>query len=119
MFDDAFDEDIAFIVMNSFFWILYYNGSNWLPVRSYAIEMLKLFPQDILMQYPLPEDFIETFSRFTKRILATRGICSLKARPTAEEVKKGTYAIKGTEAFGHLLEPSQKVMADALGSKPE
>ncbi len=102
--------------MNAFFWILYHKGNNWLPVHSYAIEMLKLFPTPIIHAYPNPEDFIEAFSRFTKKILATRGICSLKARPTAEEVKKDTYAIKGTDAFGHLLEPSQKVMADALAT---
>jgi len=116
MFDDNFDEDIAFILMNAFFWILYYNGNTWLPVRSYAIEMLSLFPKAILKQYPRAEDFIEAFSRFTKRILASRGICSLKARPTAEEVKKGTYTIKATDAFGYLLEPSQHVMAATLAT---
>ncbi|MBI9096053.1 MAG: hypothetical protein JEY71_14385 [Sphaerochaeta sp.] len=56
------------------------------------------------MQYPDPEAFIEAFSVFTKKLLCTRGICSLKARPKAEEVKRGTYAIKGSVAFYSLVE---------------
>jgi len=100
LFVEAFD-DYRFVCMleNTFFWILFYKGRTWLPVRSYAIEMLKLFPYPITQAYPDAEDFIEAFSTFTKKILATRGICSLSARPKAAEVKKGTYAIKGSGAF--------------------
>ncbi|MBI9096705.1 MAG: hypothetical protein JEY71_17740 [Sphaerochaeta sp.] len=119
MFSDTFDDDIAFIVMNAFFWILYFMGDTWLPVRSYAIEMLKLFPKAILEQYPIPEDFIEAFSRFTRRILASRGICLLKARPTPDEGKKGLYAIKATGAFKHLLEPTRDARKKTLASIPE
>ncbi len=114
MFYDNFDEDIAFILMNSFFWIFYHMGNKWLPLRSYAIEMLSLFPEAILKQYPVPEDFIEKFSSFTKGILASRGICTLKTRPTPNEVKKDMYAIKTTDAFAYLLEPSEYVMAATL-----
>lgn len=114
MFYDNFDEDIAFTVMNAFFWIFYHMGNKWLPLRSYAIEMLSLFPQAILKQYPLPEDFIEAFSRFTKETLATGGICSMKVRLTPTQVKKGTYDIKATDAFAYLLEPSEYVMAATL-----
>ncbi|MGB4408498.1 MAG: hypothetical protein WBI82_16710 [Sphaerochaeta sp.] len=46
------------------------------------------------IQYPDAEAFIEAFSVFTKKLLSTRGICSLKARPTPDEVLQGTYAIK-------------------------
>jgi len=116
MFSDTFDDDIAFIVMNAFFWILYFMGDTWLPVRSYAIEMLKLFPKAILEKYPTPEDFIEVFSRFTRRILASRGICLLKARPTPDEGKKALYAIKATGAFKHLLEPTTDAMKRTLAS---
>ena len=119
MFSDTFDDDIAFIVMNAFFWVLHFKGGTWLPVRSYAIEMLKLFPMAILEQYPIPESFIEAFSRFTRKILSSRGICSLKARPTSEEVKRGLYAIKATDAFKSLLEPTAKAMTKTLGSTPE
>ncbi|MBI9096472.1 MAG: hypothetical protein JEY71_16540 [Sphaerochaeta sp.] len=114
LFDDNFDEDIAFILMNAFFWIFYYKRDTWAPVRSYAIEMLKLFPEAILKQYPIPEDFIQAFSTFTKNILSKRGICSLKTSPTPYEVKKGTYAIRSTDAFQYLLQPSEYVIATTL-----
>ena len=119
MFSDNFDDDIAFTVMNAFFWILFFKGDTWIPVRSYAIEMLRLFPKAILAQYPIPEDFIETFSRFTRKVLASRGICSLKARPTSVEGKKGLYAIKATGAFKSLLEPTAEAMTKTLASTPE
>ena len=104
MFSEAFDEEISFILMNSFFWILFYKGRDWLPVRSYAIEMLKLFPHPLISAYPEPEAFIEAFSVFTRKILCTRGICSLKARPKPVEIRRGTYAIKGSDAFFLLVE---------------
>jgi hypothetical protein len=104
LFSEAFDEEISFILMNSFFWILFYKGRDWLPVRSYAIEMLKLFPHPLISAYPEPEAFIEAFSVFTRKILCTRGICSLKARPKPVEIRRGTYAIKGSDAFYQLVE---------------
>ena len=119
MFSDNFHDDIAFILMNAFFWILYFKGDTWTPARSYAIEMLKLFPKAILDQYPIPEDFIGAFSRFTRRTLASRGICFLKTRPASDEGKKGLYAIKATDAFKSLLEPTAKAMTKTLASTPE
>jgi len=104
LFHDEFDEDVDLILMNAFFWLLFYNGDGWLPVRSYAIEMLKLFPHPLISAYPEPEAFIEAFSGFTRKILCTRGICSLKTRPKAVEIRRGTYAIKGSDAFYQLVE---------------
>jgi hypothetical protein len=72
-------------------------------VRSYAIELVKWIPGIILREYVEYEDFIQDFSRFTKRLLCTRGICSLAKRPTPEEIKKGTYTIQATGAFYSLL----------------
>ncbi len=99
-------DDYRFVCMleNSFFWILYYKGKEWLPVRSYAIEMLKMFPHPIQQAFPNTEHFIEDFSIFTRKYLCTRGICSLKARPKAAEVATGMYVIKGSEAFYSLVE---------------
>lgn len=110
LFTDYFEENAVLILMNSFFWLLYYNGKRWLPVRSYAIEMLKLFPQDIQKSFFNDTIFIEEFSTFIKKRLATRGICSLKARPTPEEVEHGLYAIKATDAFYSLLRPSEEAI---------
>jgi len=110
LFTDYFDEDAVFILMNAFFWLLYHNGKDWLPVRSYAIEMLKLFPYEIQKSFSMDTIFIEEFSIFTKKRLATRGICSLKARPTTEEVKNGLFVIKATDAFYSLLKPSEEAV---------
>lgn len=96
-------KDLPYILMNAFFWVLFHKGKNWAPLRSYAIEMLKLFPTPIISVYPESEDFIQEFSTFTRKILATRGICSLKARPKAAEVATGMYAIKGSEPFFNLV----------------
>ena len=98
------DKDLPYILMNSFFWVLLHKGKDWAPLRSYAIEMLKLFPTPIISAYPESEDFIQEFSTFTRKILATRGVCTLKARPKAAEVATGMYAIKGSEAFFSLVQ---------------
>jgi len=107
LFSETFDEMLEYPVMNTFFWILYHTGKDWVPVRSYALEILKWIPLYVLQIYPIPEDFKEAFSRFTKKLLCSRGICSLKARPTPEEVLQGTYTIRATDAFYSLLKVKQ------------
>jgi len=107
LFAETFDEDLAYPVMNTFFWILYHKGKEWVPIRSYAIEMMKWIPSEILHCYGDQETFIESLSKFIKRRLCTRGICSLAKRPTSEEVTKGTYTIKGTDAFYSLIRPGE------------
>ncbi len=99
MFFDYFDYDLSYFLMNSFYWIFYHKGREWVPARSYALEILKLFPRPIGRLYPEPEDFIQEFSEFIKRILCNRGLCTLSSRPRAAAIKKGTYTIKATEAF--------------------
>jgi len=99
MFLSNFDTTIAYTVMNTFFCILFYKGRQAVPVRSYAIEILKLFPYPITKIFPEDTLFIEVFSKFTKKTLCSQGICSLSKRPSSEEVLKGTYTIKGSDAF--------------------
>ncbi|HKM05819.1 MAG TPA: hypothetical protein VJ869_02415, partial [Sphaerochaeta sp.] len=105
LFIEYFD-DYRFVCMleNTFFWILFHKGREWLPVRSYAIEIAKLFPYPIKQAYSDVEEFIEDFSLFTRKTLCTRGICSLETRPKASELKTGLYAIKGSDAFFSLVE---------------
>jgi len=103
LFSEAFARELEYPLLNTFFWLLFHRGRDWEPVRSYAIEMLKWIPFPILSEYDAYEDFIEAFSRFTKKLLCTKGICSLAKRPTPEEIKAGTYRIKGTGAFYSLL----------------
>ncbi len=97
-------ETFGYYVANSFFWILFHKGKDWLPIRSYAIEMLKMMPGIILQKYDDPEAFIAELSLFTKKYLPTRGICSLQTMPLPEEVTKGTFLIKGSDAFYSLVE---------------
>ena len=103
LFFTAFEQKLAYPVMNAFIWILLCKGKDWLPVRSYAIEMLRWIPSEILHFYADQEEFIETLSKFVKQQLCTKGVCSLAKRPTAAEIKKGMYSIKGTDALFTLL----------------
>ncbi|MDY0290667.1 MAG: hypothetical protein RBR15_17740 [Sphaerochaeta sp.] len=103
LFARAFEKELAFPLMNTFIWILLHKGRDWVPVRSYAIEMLKWTPSDILPFFDDQEDFIKAFSKFVKMVLAPCGLCTLSKRPTAPETTKGTYTIKGTEALFTLL----------------
>ena len=105
LFTDAFGFHLGYTLMHSFFWILHYKGFDYLPVRSYALEMLKMFPYPLGQAFSESEEFIETFSRFTKKILCTRGFCQLKSRPTQAETVKGTYLIKATDLFYSFLQP--------------
>jgi hypothetical protein len=98
------DETISLFLANYCFWTLFHKGRQWIPVRSYAIEILKQIPTFILMYYYEPEAFIADFSLFTKKFLSTRGMCSLSERPKAAEVKTGSFLIKGSDAFYRLVE---------------
>ncbi|MDY0290251.1 MAG: hypothetical protein RBR15_15600 [Sphaerochaeta sp.] len=105
LFIEAFDDhDVAYALANAFFWLLFFKGKDWLPLRSYAIEILKLFSYPIGKLYPEDEEFIKAFSSFTRKQLCTRGICSLKARPSSAEVRQGTFLIKGSDGFYSLVE---------------
>jgi len=103
LFDEEFEPAFTYPLMNTFFWLLLHMGREWVPVRSYALEIMKWIPAKTIRYFVDENEFVETFSKFTKRLLCTRGICSLAKRPSAEEVTKGTYTIKGTDAFFSLL----------------
>jgi len=107
LFEDKFPEEIRMPLMHAFIWILYHKGRSWIPARSYAIEILKMLPYPLTDIYAEGEAFLQDFTSFIKRILCTRGICSLAKRPTSEEVVKGTYTIKGTDAFYSLIRPGE------------
>jgi len=102
LFLRTFEEKLAYPIMNACIWILLSKGKEYVPVRSYAIEILKWIPSEI-MHFYLEEEFIEVFSKFVKKELCTKGVCTLAKRPTATEIKKGTYPIKGTDALFTLL----------------
>lgn len=103
LFVEAFGDGLGYPVLNTFFWILYHKGREWNPVRSYAIEVLKWTPGFIFDFFDEPEAFITTFSLFCQNILCPIGLCSLSSDPRSDEVDRGAYTIKATEAFTSLL----------------
>ena len=103
LFDDKFPEEISRSLMNAFIWILFHKGRSWVPARSYAIEVLKMQSYPLTDIYFKNEAFLQDFTNFIKRVLCTRGICSLTKRPSSEEVKAGTFSIQGTDAFFALI----------------
>lgn len=107
LFDDKFPEKVSMPLMNAFIWILFHKGREWVPARSYAIEILKMQPYPLTDIYFEREAFLQDFTAFIKKVLCTRGICSLAKRPSSEEVRQGTYTIKATDAFYSLIRPGE------------
>ena len=105
LFEEAFGYDEGITIMNTIFFILLHRGSEYLPVRSYAWEIMKLFGHLLLPELGITaEEFITKFSRFTLKKLCTNAICEVASRPSAEEVRQGTYGIRRTVFLEVLLE---------------
>ncbi|MDY0290239.1 MAG: hypothetical protein RBR15_15540 [Sphaerochaeta sp.] len=113
LFTGMFDE-LDFPVMNTFFWILLHKGKGWVPLRSYAIEMLKWIPEIIFSQFDDHKQFISTFSTFVQKVLCTRGLCIMEKEPTNTTSYNGTYSIQATETFFCLLQPSEDVAINTV-----
>ncbi|HKM05586.1 MAG TPA: hypothetical protein VJ869_01240 [Sphaerochaeta sp.] len=107
LFVDYFPSSINLELMNSFIWLLLYKGKESLPARSYAIELLKMHSLALTDIYFEGEAFLQDFTKFIRKILCTRGLCSLSSRPKGDEVAKGTYTIRGTGAFYSLVKPAE------------
>ena len=107
LFDDKFSGEVGMFLMNAFIWILFHKGRTWIPARSYAIEILKMQPYPLTTIYFEREAFLQDFTAFIKKVLCSRGICSLAKRPSSEEVKGGTFTIRGTDAFFSLIRPGE------------
>ena len=107
LFDEKFPEEVSMPLMNAFIWILFHKGREWVPARSYAIEILKMQPYPLTDIYFEREAFLQDFTAFIKKVLCTRGICSLAKRPSSAEVREGTYTIKATDAFYSLIRPGE------------
>ena len=111
LFTEEFEE-LDYPVMNAFFWLLLHNGKKWIPLRSYAIEMLKWFSSLLFEEYESDNDFIYDFSIFVLTVLSPVGICSLEKRPSVASTNTGTYKIKATEAFFSMLKVSEDMALD-------
>ena len=109
-FIEAFGDGLGYPVLNTFFWILFHKGKDWISVRSYAIEILKWISDFVYFFFDDYESFIKTFSLFTHNVLCNMGICTLETEPTPKDTIEGTYSIQATDAFYSLLKPSEDAL---------
>lgn len=104
LFLDTFDH-LGFDIMNYFFYMLTHLGDVWHSVRSYGVEILKLYHQVIFPNLETDSaGFIELFSQFVFRKLCTNAICEVQKRPSREDREKGTFSVKRTPFFDNFFE---------------
>ena len=105
LFVDAFGENSGLTIMNTLFYQMIHVGDQWIPVRSYALEILKLFHHVLLPDLKTDmEGFISRLSRFVLRKLCTNAICEVRSKPSKEDLERGTYPISSTVFFTDFLE---------------
>ena len=106
-FEDLFIEKYGHMrgltIMNTFFYILCFKGNEWVPIRSYALELLKLFSSSVLAPDQECDAFIRQFSRFVVRTLCSHGMCWLSSIPSKEDLNSGKVLIKATDALYRFL----------------
>lgn len=91
-------------IMNTLFFILLHAGEEYLPVRFYAWEIMKLFDHVLLPDLDCTEEeCIAKFSRFTLKKLCTNAICEVASCPSSDAVKWGTYDIRRTVLLEYLV----------------
>jgi hypothetical protein len=99
LFEDAFDR-MGLTIMNSLFYMLVEQGDRWTSVRSFGIEILKLFYQVLLPALKVDrETFLSQFSRFVLMSLCSNGLLELSERPKGEARTRGTYRIRPSVFF--------------------
>nr|MDA3832656.1 hypothetical protein [Spirochaetales bacterium] len=103
LFFDYFDQKIAYLIMNVFFYELLEYKGEWVTVRAYAASIYEQFYDTLASGYDSPEDFLSDFSKFVFRKICPAGLCEVKARPAKEQKIKGTYKIKTTLLFDKLI----------------
>jgi hypothetical protein len=123
LFQKPFGDLDGYMIMDMTMIMLHAIGNRWIAVRTYALEILEHF-HELLEDTYTDEDayenddedvlelgyelFIERYSRFVYRILCRNGICSLKERPTSEQVTSGTYCVQRTELVTVLFTPAEE-----------
>lgn len=104
LFSEEFGWENGMHIMNSFFFMLLTFGDRPIVVRSYAIEILRIFHHTLLPSLNTNVDgFVKRFGTFVFRKLCTNGLCEITARPTKAELDKGTYAIRSTLLFDNFI----------------
>lgn len=97
-------ETVPLVMMNYLFLLLLHNGRQWTPVRTFAIEVLKLlFPYLREIGDDDADVFATRFSEFVYRQLRTYAVVEVKHRPSADQKFWGTYEIRPTHFFFTLV----------------
>ncbi len=82
-------------VMNSLFYLLLQAEGKWYSLRSYAVEILKLFGYSLLDDLDMDTaEFIKALSNCAVRRLLPMGILEAQERPKGEVRHRGTYTIR-------------------------
>jgi len=106
LFYAFFDEidTLPLVMMNYLFLLLLHSGRQWTPVRTFAIEVLKLlFPYLKEIGDDDADVFATRFSEFVYRQLRTHAVVEVKGRPSADQKFWGTYEIRPTQFFLTLV----------------
>ena len=107
LFYAFFDEidTVPLVMMNYLFHLFLYSGRQWTPVRTFAIEVLKLlFPYLKEIGDDDADVFATRFSEFVYRKLRTHAVVEVKERPSADQKFWGTYEVRPTQFFLTLVQ---------------
>lgn len=98
-------ETVPLVMMNYLFLLLLHSGHRWTPVRTFAIELLRLlFPYLKEIGDDDADVFATRFSEFVYRKLRTHAVVEVRARPSADQKFWGTYDIRPTQFFLTLVQ---------------
>lgn len=103
LFEQAFGR-FGSTIMNCFFYMLMQQEKRWTPVRSYGIEVLKLFHRILLPELKVTKDaFLLRFSSFVLTSLCPNGLLELSERPRGEARTRGTYPVRSSMFFQNFI----------------
>lgn len=102
-FIDEFEE-YGRTVMNSFFYIFCQKQDEFVKVKDYAAETLKLFGHVILSNLELSiQSFTEIFSYIISDDLSDAGLITLQTEPSESALERGNYKIKPSAFYKKLI----------------
>ena len=94
-----------FVAMNYLFLLFLHTKSQWFPVRTYAIELLKLFYSSIEKEEEeIDADLlVAQISHFIYNTLCPYALVETKKEPSSEQLVWGTYSIRPSDFFRTLI----------------
>ncbi|MBI9107240.1 MAG: hypothetical protein JEZ04_10905 [Spirochaetales bacterium] len=97
-------EDSGTPIMNSWFYMMCHKHDQWISVRDYAVEILKLFGHIFLPMLETDnKGFITELSRFAAVELKALGLIDIEAAPRLSKVDDGNYKIKPSKLFRSFI----------------